>query len=101
MAGVDEVGGEVGVCPNDGIVKNVNRISEVSREGIAALPPHKAESLRLSGPTIFSFEATPRIPRGGALLESIPIAAGKAKPFRRVLRQSRKTKSCDNGMIKP
>jgi hypothetical protein len=57
-----------------------------------------AESLRLSGPVIFSFETTPRILRGVASLNLIPAAAGKAKPFRHVLRQSRKTKSCDNGI---
>jgi hypothetical protein len=60
-----------------------------------------AESLRLSGEFSNSSEAAPRISRGVASPDSNPNGAGKAEPFRTVLRQSRKIKSNDDIMMTP
>lgn len=63
------------------------------------MPPHSAESLRPSGPLLNFLEAVPRISQGAASFDSKSDTAGKAEPFRKVLRQSRENKPFDNAIL--
>jgi hypothetical protein len=73
-------------------LNSVNHVNPVyyltARANDAALPPHTAESLWLSGPDCYSF---PRLRLGRRRsLQHFVERDGKAEPYRRVLRRSLK-----------